>query len=98
MNVRRILLSAGLLALAPLLIGVLVLAASPQRAVDGLQALVQRTTPYTLELKAPSLTWSPLHFSADLLLLRAGDDTSPPVVSVQQFDLSMPLSQRLSSC
>jgi uncharacterized protein involved in outer membrane biogenesis len=93
MNTRRITLIAALILLIPALVVILLFGLAPERAVDSLQSFVERATPYTLELRKPELSWSPLHFSAELLLLRGADPQSPPLVSVQQLDLSMPLLQ-----
>jgi hypothetical protein len=96
MNARRLLPVALLLLLAPPVLGALLLWLSPQRGISGLQLLVERFSPYSLELRNPVLTWSPLHFSADLALLRLRGEAEPPVVSAQQLDLRVPLSQLLS--
>lgn len=69
---------------------------SPQRAVDALVSATARFSRYELQLVQPSLAWSPLRFTANLVFLRQSGDAGPPLVALQNPELDMSAWELLS--
>lgn len=69
---------------------------STERTVGAAKALVAWATPYQLELRDPDLRWSPFRFKTALLLIKYPDPTAPPVISMQNLSLDVPLAQLFS--
>ncbi|GAB5414029.1 MAG: hypothetical protein Cons2KO_16320 [Congregibacter sp.] len=81
---------------AALLAALIFIGSSTERTVGIAKALFAWATPYELELRDPSIEWSPFRFQTALLLIKYPDPTAPPVVSMQNLSLDVPLDQLFS--